>query len=256
MHRIYKQVWCVCIYTDSYYQQGKTSSTNFKYLYRPRDPRFWPASDLCLNSRGARFVQFQIQAYGTGQTLPAALGFYHAWNNTAEDKHGMKQYMSSPVTAQGKTRVSFWFWGLSPPTLWIRGIFLGKAKQIHVISVCQLQWWKGTLADVEISSIIPTLCKVIIYLWLKIQDIEVIIFSKLSQIFDSISPRNIYRLKKTSFLCSWSNSGGDAVVMLCSTLAPQPPHVPGAKLSLTAQQQLVGALAATPLPTAQAAKPV
>lgn len=32
------------------------------------------------------------------------------------------------------------------------------------------------------------------------------------------------------------------------------PHLPGAKLSLTAQQQFVGAPAATPLPTAWAAK--
>lgn len=47
---------------------------------------------------------------------------------------------------------------------------------------------------------------------------------------------------------------GDAVVVLHSTLAPQPPHLPGAKLSLTAQQQFVGAPAATPLPTAWAAK--
>lgn len=47
---------------------------------------------------------------------------------------------------------------------------------------------------------------------------------------------------------------GDTVVTLHSTLAPQPPHLPGAKLSLTAQQQFVGALAATLLPTAQAAK--
>lgn len=47
---------------------------------------------------------------------------------------------------------------------------------------------------------------------------------------------------------------GDTVVVLCSTLAPQPPHFPGAKLSLTAQQQFVGAPAATPRPTTSAPK--
>lgn len=43
---------------------------------------------------------------------------------------------------------------------------------------------------------------------------------------------------------------GDAVLH-AGTTAPPPPR---AKLSLTAQQKVVGALAATPLPTAQAAK--
>lgn len=112
---------------------------DFKYLYRPREPRFWPGSDLRLHSSGTRFVQLPIQAYGIEQTLPT-LGFYCAWNNTAEDKHGMKQYRNSPVIAEGKTSVSFWFRGWSPPTLWIRGIFLGEAKQIHVISVFQLSF--------------------------------------------------------------------------------------------------------------------
>lgn len=132
-HKIQTGVMCVYIHRhSSYQQQGKTRSMNFKYLYNSREPRSWPGS-VPTAPVGHGLCSFKFKHMGLSRHFQllwvftvretTQLRINIEWSNTGILQSLLKE---KPV--------SFWFWGMSPPTLWIRGVFLGKAKQIYMLS--------------------------------------------------------------------------------------------------------------------------